>query len=293
MNIKQYIDASFSGYEETNALADFKEELESNLNDRINSLKKKGLSEQEAYDKAIAELGDVSALADELSLKKKQEVFSNMYMKTRSYMKPWRMALYVLCGTVLGFGVITGIVAWLFSTEINAFLGTLLLFGGASVLGFVFLGLTQETAAREAMPWKRALWYVGASGAFLFGVILFIMTYFADGAGLPHAIASLIPFALPGLALGVFLVLTEKDRSKSWVAELKKKALEQELNRFAGPEYQERFGLLSGALWIGAIAMFILLTITIGIKFSWLAIVAALIGQMLVLSAFSKQNGQK
>jgi hypothetical protein len=293
MNIKQYIDSLFSGYEETNALADFKEELESNLNDRINSLRKKGLSEREAYDKAIAELGDVSALADELSLKKKQQVFSDMYMKTRSYIKPWRMALYVLCGTVLGFGVITGITAWLFSKEVQAFLGTLLFFGEASILGFVFLGLTQETAVREAMPWKRAFWYVGASGVFLFGVVVFIMTYFADGAGLPPAIASLIPFALPGLAIGVFLVLTEKDRSKSWVVELRKKALEQEMNRFASPAQQERFGFISGALWIGAIAAFILLTITVGIKFSWLAFAVALIGQMLVLSAFSKRNEQK
>lgn len=290
MDIKQYIDSLFSGYEETNALADFKEELESNLNDRINSLRKKGMSEREAYDKAIAELGDVSVLADELSLKKKQQVFSEMYMKTRSYIKSWRMALYVLCGTVLGFGVITGITAWLFSKDIHAFLGTLLFFGGASVLGFVFLGLTQETAMREAMAWKRALWYVVASGVFLFGVILFIMTYFADGAGLPHAVASLIPFALPGLALGVFLVLTEKDRSKPWVKELRKKAIEHEMDRFANPAEQERFGLISGAIWIGAIAAFILILITAGIKFSWLAFVVALIGQMLVLSSFSKRN---
>lgn len=290
MNIKQHIDALFSSYEETDSLTDFKEELESNLNDRINSLRKKGLNEQAAFAKAMAELGDVSALADELSLKKRQEVFSDMYMRTRNYIKPWRMALYVLCGAALGFGVIAGISAWLFSEEIHALWGTLLIFGETSVLGFVFLGLTQETAAREAMPWKRALWYVGASGVFLFGVITFIMTYFANGVGLPHAVATLIPFALPGLAVGVFLVLTEKDRSKPWVVELRNKAYEREMNRFASSAQQERFGLISGALWIGAIAAFILLIITIGIKFSWLALVAALIGQMLVLSAFSKQN---
>ena len=290
MNTKQYIEALFSDYEETNALADFKEELESNLNDRISSLGKKGLSEKEAYDKVIAELGDISTLADELSLKKKQQVFSDRYMKTRRYIKPWRMAIYVLCGTIFGFGVITGISTWMFSKDIQAFLGTVLFFSEASVLGLVFLGLTQETSMREAMPWKRALWYVVASGVFLFGVILFIMTYFADGVGLPHAIASLIPFALPSLALGVFLILTEKDRSKPWMRELRKKALEREMNRFASPVEQERFGLISGAIWIGGIAIFILLTITVGIKFSWLAFVIALIGQMLVLSGFSKQN---
>ena len=289
-HIRQYINSLFSGYEETNALIDFKEELESNLNDRINSLKKKGLDEEQASEKAIAELGDVSALADELSLKKKQEIFSDMYMKTRNYIGPWRMALYVLCGMVLAFGVIVGVTSWLFTNNVQALWGSLMPFSMTSVLGLVYLGLTQETASREKMPWKRVLWYVAASGIFLFGILVFVMTYFAQGAGLPHAIASLIPFALPGLALGIFLVLTEKDRSKPWVIELRKKVLEREQERFANPEQQERFGLLSGALWIGAAAAFILFTITMGFRFSWLAIPAALIGQMLILAAFSKKE---
>jgi hypothetical protein len=290
MDIRQHIDSLFAGYEETDALADFKEELESNLNERIDSLRKKGFDERASYDKAVAELGDVSVLSDELSLRKKQEVFSDIYMKTRSYIKPWRMALYVLFGVILGFGVISGVVAVLFSGELLALPGTLLVFGEISVLGFVFLGLTQETSAHTAMSWKRALWYVVASGVFLFGVITFIIAYFADGAGLPHAIASLIPFALPGLALGVFLILTEKDRSKPWVAELRRKAMEREMDRFASPAQEERFGLTSGAIWIGAIALFIFLTVTVGIKFSWLAFAAALIGQILTLSAFSKHR---
>lgn len=166
----------------------------------------------------------------------------------------------------------------------------LLPFGMTSILGLVYLGLTQETASREKMTWKRALWYVAASGLFLFGILVFVITYFAQEAGLPHAIASLIPFALPGLALGVFLVLTEKDRRKPRVIELRKKALQREMERFASPAQQERFGLFSGALWIGAAAVFILFTMTVGLKFSWLAIPAALIGQMLILTAFSKKE---
>jgi hypothetical protein len=290
MDIKQYIDNLFSGYEETDSLVDFKREIRSNMDDRIKSLTKKGLEEKAAFEKAISELGDISALADELSLKKRQEVFSEMYMKTRSYIKPKRMSLYVLCGAVLGFGIITAISAWFFSGEINSFLGTLLIFGEISALGFAYLGLTQETASREAMSWKRALWYVAASGVFLFGIVVFVTTYFVDGLGLPYAIATLIPFVLPSLALGIFLILTEKDRSKPWVVALRKKTMEREMERFASPAQAERFGLITGALWIAAIAVFVLLTITIGIKFSWLAIVAALIGQMLVLSMFTKSK---
>ncbi|MBA4602003.1 permease prefix domain 1-containing protein [Thermoactinomyces mirandus] len=290
MNIKQYIDSLFSSYEETDSLADFKEELESNLNARINSLRKKGLNEQAAFDKAITELGDVSTLADELSLKKRQEVFSDMYMKTRHYMSTWRIVLYVLCGAVFGFGVIVSVLSGFFSGDVNAPLGSLLIFGGIPILGFLFLGLTQETAVHEAMSWKRALLYVVAGGVFLFGVIAFLITYFEDNAGLPIAIATLIPFILPSLAFGVFLVLTEKDRSKPWVIRQRKEYMERSQKRFGDPVQQERFGLFSGALWIAAIAAFILLTILFGIKFSWLAIVVALIGQMIVLAMFTKSR---
>jgi hypothetical protein len=41
-------------------------------------------------------------------------------------------------------------------------------------------------------------------------------------------------------------------------------------------------------MWIAVIACFILLTITVGIKFSWLTIAAALIIQMLVMAGFTK-----
>lgn len=41
MDTQKYVDGLFSGYEETPALTDFKEELRSNLDDRIANLIKK------------------------------------------------------------------------------------------------------------------------------------------------------------------------------------------------------------------------------------------------------------
>jgi hypothetical protein len=103
-----------------------------------------------------------------------------------------------------------------------------------------------------------------------------------------EAVASLIPFALPGAAFGAFLILTEKDRSKPWVRARRAEYMELERERFGNPAEEERFGLFSGALWFAAIAAFVLLTILFGFKFSWLAFAAALVGQMLVLARFTK-----
>jgi len=290
MNTREYIDSLFSDYEETSALTDFKEELKSFLDERINTLVKRGIDEKDAFEKATNELGDMSAVADEISRKKKQEIIAEMYMKTRHYMSTWRIALYILCGTALGFGVIIAALSGFFSGDINASLGSLLVFGVIPIVGFLFLGLTQETAVREPMSWKRALLYVVAAGVFLFGVIVFIMVYFEDGAGLPYAIATLIPFILPSLAFGAFLILTEKDRRKPWVIKQQEEYMKYSRERFGDPAQEERFGLFSGALWIAAIAAFILLTMLSGFKFSWLAFVAALIGQMLILAMFTKSK---
>lgn len=287
MTTQNYIDSLFVGYEETPALSDFKEELRSNLDDRITSLTKKGMPEQAAFAKATTQLGDISALADEISLKKKKEVFSEMYMKTRNYMDTKRIALYILFGVLLGFGIIASLLTSFDTRGTAAPLGALLVFGGTAIMGFVFLGLTQETATREAMPWKRALWYVGASGVFLLGVFVFAITFTYTDRGLATSIATLIPFVLPSVALGVFLVLTEQDRRKPWVRELAKEQMQREMERFASPAQVERFGLITGAVWIAAIAVFILLTIQVGILYSWLALVGALVLQMLVLALFS------
>ncbi|MDR2355852.1 MAG: permease prefix domain 1-containing protein [Clostridiales Family XIII bacterium] len=292
MNTQAYIDALFADYEQNAALADFKEELRNHLDERIADLAKGGVGERDAFDKATKELGDMSAAADEVSRRKKQEVLSEMYMQTRRYMSAWRIALFVLCGTAVGFGIIVVILSQLVSGTVLAPIGTTLFFVGIPVIALVFLALTQETAVREAMGTKRALLYVAASALFLFGVFASLLTYFAEGAGLMQAVASLIPFALPGAAFGVFLILTEKDRSKPWVRARRAAHMKRERERFGNPAAEERFGLFSGALWIAALAAFALLTMLFGLKFSWIALIAALIGQMLVLAGFTKVKSE-
>lgn len=301
MNTRKQIEELFSGYEKTTALAEFMEEMESNLNDRIASLKCKGLGEQEAADKAVAELGDISSLADELSLKRKQEVFSEMYMKTRSYISAKRSALYALFGLILGAAILIPLIVWFASGITIAAISTILPFGMASILGFIYLGLTQETAAHEAMRPKRAWGYVLAAGLVFFGVLAGLIVYSNtglvseaelaahgawDNSFLVGAISALLIFALPGIALGVFLGLTEKDRKKLWV----KKLIEESSNPFGNSANAARFGLICGALWVAAVAAFILLTFTVGIKFSWLAIVAAVVIQLLVMAALMKKS---
>ena len=112
MNTKDLVDSLFEGYEETAALADFKEELLGNLNAKIESLVKKGMETDAAFAQASAELGDLSALADELSLKKRMEAFEEGYMDIKNYMTSRRVAAYVIFGVLLLFCITAGLIAF-------------------------------------------------------------------------------------------------------------------------------------------------------------------------------------
>jgi hypothetical protein len=255
------------------------------------------MTEAAAFDKAAAELGDVSALADEISLKRRREVYEEAYLGIRRYMKAPRVAAWVIFGALLLSGLVAAAIAY-FSPPL-AGLGRLEQYGGLfgtimaslclTVPAFCFLGLTQESASHYPMSKKRAAWYTLAAFLLSAGISLLPLTYFStghalNGSGLAiiSALGILMPFVIPGAALLVFLCLTEKDRSKPWTRELRSSALKHEMEIWNDPATANRFGLFSGAIWIFAAGLFLVLGFSIGFRFSWLAFVFATAFQLLV-----------
>jgi hypothetical protein len=304
MNAKDFVDSLFAGDEETKTLADFKEELLANLGAKIESLVKNGMDETAAFAKASAELGDVSALADELSLKKRKEVFEEVYMDIRKYMTAPRVAGYVIFGVLAFFGLLTGGMAYFSSRHIiaterwvslTALFGAMMPFLTAAIVGFTFLGVTQETAAAYPIPKKRAAWYAAAAGLIAFGITVAPITFFAirstgEPVELAGSLGVLLVFMLPGIGLLAFLVLTEKNRLKPWVTEMTAGAIRREMALWNDPAVAARFGMFSGAIWIFAAGFFILLGFLIGFKFSWLVFVFAVAVQLLVQGLMSKPS---
>jgi hypothetical protein len=225
MNTRDYVKSLFKDYEESPGLAEFTEELQSNLDARIASLEQRGLSKNAAFDKAAAELGDISILAGEMSLKKRREVFQEAYLGIRSYMKLPRILCYVFFGTLTAFGALIAAIAW-FSAGSEALYGSLVVFELSGLAGLVFMGLTQETSAREGMPWKRALWYTLAVSSLFFGILTSFLLLLKEHNPIA-ALGTLIPFGLPGFSLIIFLILSEKDRNKAWVKALKERRFEK------------------------------------------------------------------
>ncbi|MDR0448612.1 MAG: permease prefix domain 1-containing protein [Treponema sp.] len=328
MNAQDYVKSLFKDYEETPALRDFMEEIQSNLEDRTANLQKKGLSEEEAFIKASTELGDISALADELCLKKRQEVYQDAYLGIQHYMNPPRVAAYVVFGSILVFGIIIALVSF-FSVSNFSFLdytgidwlgnsglawmtafGVILPFFVTSVMGFTFLGLTQETAALYPMSKKRATWYTAAAMLIAFALVLFPLIYlavsFKDSPipflaewGLIPALAAEIPFIIPGIGLLVFLCLTEKNRLKPWAAyyaagwtERYRDEIHKTSELWHDPCYSARFGLFSGAIWVFAAGVFFALGFFMGFRYSWLVFIFAVALQLLLQALLFKPKSK-
>jgi hypothetical protein len=303
METKQFVDELFSEYEETAELRDFKEELLSNLEARIASLTAKGLEPRGAFEKAAAELGDISALADQISLRKKQEVIQDAYMGIKKYLGPGRVAGYVFAGAGAVFGAVIALVVYFTGEEQSALeafwepnkkivgaLGVLSAFIPAAAAAFTFLGLTQETASRRPLSKKRGAWYTLGAAALAFGMFLFPLTYFSTDRGLMEATATLIPFFIPGLALLIFLALTEQDTRKPWVRARYEQDVRASRELWSDPAAAARFAMAAGAIWIGAAGLFILLGFLAGFHLSWLVFVFAVAVQLAVQSVMMKPN---
>ena len=312
MEAKQFVDSLFKGYEETPALADFKEELLGNLNAKIEAFVKKGMETEAAFVKASAELGDVSALADELSLKRRTEVFNEAYMGIRRYMPAGRVAGYVVFGVVALFGIITALIV-LFGSKgvglnkmitLSGIFGTLMPFLTIAAAGFTFLGVTQETASMYPVRKLRAIWYAVAAFLIAFGIFTMPVVFFGmkikhlekltEWANIVPLISLFIPFILPGIGILAYLILTEKNRLKSWAKDFQDKTVEREMEIWNDPATAARFGMFSGAIWISATGLFFLLGFLIGFKFSWLIFFFATAFQLVIQGFMSKrENCQK
>lgn len=282
MKAQVYVDRLFQDYEDTQALREFKEEIIVNLQERIKELQSKGISEDEAFDKAVSELGDITQIAEEISREKRKEVIGQMYIHSKVPLSKFHAIGYVVAGGAILFGLLAALIVNASTGELYTAIASLLPFTAIPVAVLVFLRLTQETAREYPIGWKRAALYALAVGAAVFGLGTAVMLYFMEAKMLEAVYGTLIAFVVPGFCLVAFLVLTERDRNKPWVREEEQIWAEYYGKKYGEPRRMEQRGLLSGALWIVTVAIFMILGFTIGFKYAWIVFLFALAGELLI-----------
>ena len=155
-----YVDRIFADYEDTPDIRDFKEEIVGNLKERVNELIAEGLDEDKAFDLAASELGDISAIADEVGKKKRYEAIGQMYMKNKAPLsKRTAGGLAVATGLLL-LAVGLGLFTFFRETDdslMTYYLAVILLVAAGGLT--TYLSLTQETAGYYPMKNSRAMSY--------------------------------------------------------------------------------------------------------------------------------------
>ena len=111
-DVKSYVESLFKDYEQTSDLQEFKEEITSNLYARIDDLKAGGMDEEEAFKKAVSELGDITSIADEISRQKRNEILYQMYASRQTKIGLKHAIGYAVSGFILLFGVLVGFMTY-------------------------------------------------------------------------------------------------------------------------------------------------------------------------------------
>jgi len=288
-----YVDRLFADYEDTPEIRDFKEEIVGNLNERIKELVINGLSEEKAFDKAAAELGDITAIADDVGKKKRNETIGQMYMGAKVPLTKKAAAGFTVASGLLLLCI--GLALFNFFSETrNVWVYNL----SASLLPvacglYAYFGLTRETASHYPMKNGRALAYgivclIGFLGVGLAGV-----SFLFNGFEMSAALGVKIALILPAICALIFLLATETKRQKPWLKAMIEQEIENSIKShmsIVDPVRAAKFGVASGGLWILSIAVFMTLGSVIGWQYSWLVFLFALAIQVFMAGAIFKSS---
>ena len=279
MDVHRLLDEAFVGVEMTPDRQDLKEEVRANLVARVAELQAGGLSGGAAARRAIEELGDVHTMID-----------GTEPAGRAAASPPWQQRVRPRPDFVLRTVVLSAIgVAGLAVLALAAAAGDVPL--GAEIAAVLAVAvpvgaitadaLRQETTGNHPMP-------AGRSAAYGIGVLLILIglgggwLYLRD-----HGRGWLIGGAVPVLvAVGLlsYLGATQTNRHKQWVVRM------QESHAAVGDRFTEdpvaaaRFGVYTAVTWLVAIAGFVVLTLTVGWVWSWLAIVGGMVVMMLMIA---------
>ena len=283
--IHRLLDDAFAGVELTPDTQDLKEEVRANLLARVTELEAAGEPPADAARRAIAELGDVRELIG-LTTSPPTSAAAGWEAETLRHRVRPRPA-FVLGIVVASLAALTGLLLAILGATSTLPLptGPVLALLGISATGVAWIvgdSLAQETTTNHPMPTLRASGYFLASLLSVYGLGL---------AGLV-ALDTLPSWVVAPAALGVvagillftFLGATQTNRRKAWVRELLRTQPVARSRFEEEPEVAARFGIYTAAIWVVAVATFLILGFTVGWAWSSLALLAGFVAMMVALA---------
>jgi hypothetical protein len=293
MKEKVYVDRLFAGYEDTPEIRDFKEEIVGNLKERVKELISKGLEEEKAFDKAAAELGDITAIADDVGKKKRNEAIGQMYMNAKVPLTKKSAGGFSIATGLLLLGIGLALFSFFGNAGTATFYYFSVVLASAAIGLYVYFGLSRESAAHYPMKNSRASVYGIVCAFACLGAGLAVVSFMFDGFGITTALGIKMLLLLPSICALIFLLATESNRQKPWLTALVKHDMEKYIKYhtdMVNPIKAARFGVISGGLWILAIGLFLTLYLVVGWIFAWLVFVFALAVQVIMVATIFEKK---
>jgi hypothetical protein len=207
--VNSYIDQLFSGVGESQQLFDLKEELATNLKEKISDYRKAGMDEKEAYREAVSSLGDLSGLVDDIREIGQDRTKQAIYTSLSSRVSTVGLITGIL--TIL-FGILTTLMLYFMEIPSVAVTGlSIFIVVGGAILTYSLL--TRETRKKYAMKTGRAILYSVSVGLILFSLFVAFTTGLATSE-IFTAISSFMVFFLVGVGIFLSLLFTGQNRSK-------------------------------------------------------------------------------
>ena len=207
--INDYLDHLFSGVGASQQLFDLKEELATNLKEKTQDIKARGLDDDQAFREAVLSMGDLGGLVDDMRRLGQDTARQTVYTSMSARISTAGIVIGVL---LILFGLFTSAMLYFMrgsGVEV-AGAGIFVVAGGALVTYSV---LTRESRNKYAMNKVRAALYAISVGLLLFSLFTGLVTRYATGE-MFIAIASVMIFFLAGTGLFLALALTGTDRRK-------------------------------------------------------------------------------
>ncbi|PKR77126.1 hypothetical protein CEY16_10290 [Halalkalibacillus sediminis] len=207
--VKEYVDSLFKDVGESQQLFDLKQELITNMHERIKDYRTKGMSEEEAFKEAKVSMGDLSGLVDDMRThgqnEAKQQVYSSMTNRIS-------IGGIVIGSILILFGLLMSLSMFFMDIERAAVPATgIFAVAGGTILTYSIL--TRESSSVFGMNKIRAGLYAIAVGVMLFSIFVALTSGLATGE-MFIAISTFTVFFIGGFGLWLGLLLTTKSTRK-------------------------------------------------------------------------------
>jgi len=282
--LHRLLDEAFAPYPVTPETLDLKQEVRGNLTARTSELVADGATSADAARRALAELGEVGILIGETAVETSETTESWVAAQRRNRVRP-NPAFAVraaILAAVLAIDVLLLVLQFAGVLWPDALWQAVQIIVAILIIGWlVFDGLRQETTTNFPLSRARAFGFGGAAAILTAG--LGAALQLATG---PNTAWVLIAggAAAVAIALFTFLGVTATNRTKPWAVRLQSSSPEVGDRFEKDPAAAARFGLYTVIIWVVGITAFIVLTVTVGWAWSWLAIVATFVVFFLVLA---------